>query len=328
VSSHPSLAPRSLLTGLVDDAAVFPPGLAPMPQAVREHPVYRSAWYSDLIGPLLVPVAQLDAFTQSLSEQANEQRNPDADTHAGEDRSPMRISLIADAKQPDPLPGLLGALTALTDPASGVPAEVVAVEVAVPKEGDQLAGLRRVVDSLDRSLPQGVQGWVEVHRGAELPEALATIAKAPAHVAAKFRTGGIEAHLFPSTAELAAVLHRAVEVGVPLKLTAGLHNAVRHTAESTGFTHHGFANVLAAVAVAHEGGGVDDLDKVLSLTDADPLADRLRTLDEERARAVRSTFVSFGCCGVTDPVDDLVAMGLLDTRRLIEHPNPTAKESL
>ncbi|HEX5534301.1 MAG TPA: hypothetical protein VFX33_11220 [Actinomycetales bacterium] len=313
MSSHP--APRSLFTGLVDDAAVFPPGLAPMPQAVREHPVYRSAWYSDLIGPLLVPVAQLDAFTQSVTEQQNERQDLDGDPHAGADRSPMRISLIADAKQQDPLPGLLGALTALSDPASGVPAGVVAVEIAVPKEGDQLAGLRRVIDSLDRFLPQGVQGWVEVHRNADLPEALATIAKAPAHIAAKFRTGGIEAHLFPSTAELAAVLHRAVEVGVPLKLTAGLHNAVRHTAEATGFTHHGFANVLAAVAVAQDGGQVDDLDEVLAITEAEPLADRLRGLDEEGARAVRSTFVSFGCCGVTDPVDDLVAMGLLEPHR-------------
>jgi hypothetical protein len=321
VSSHHPIGParRSLFTGLVDDAAVFPPGLAPMAKAVRDHPVYRSAWYSDLIGPLLVPVAQLDAFRQSVSDQT---QNVDDATHAGEDRSPLRISLIADAKQPDPLPGLLGALTALTEPASGVPAEVVAVEIAVPKEGDQLANLRRVIDSLDRFLPLGVQAWVEVHRGPDLPEALATIAKAPAHIAGKFRTGGIEAHLFPSTAELAAVLHRAVEVGVPLKLTAGLHNAVRHTAESTGFTHHGFANVLAAVAVAQDGGQVDDLDEVLAITEAEPLADRLRGLDEEGARAVRSTFVSFGCCGVTDPVDDLVAMGLLEPH------TTTAKESL
>jgi len=27
---------------------------------------------------------------------------------------------------------------------------------------------------------------------------------------------------------------------------------------------------------------------------------------------VRSLFRSFGCCGVTDPIDDLVALGMLD----------------
>jgi len=302
-----------------------------MPQAVLEHPVHRSAWYSDLIGPLLVPVAQLDAFTQSVGDQQTEHQNTDDDTHAGKDGSPMRVSLIADAKQPDPLPGLLGALTMLSDSSGGVLAEAVGVEIAVPKDGDQLAGLRRVIDTLDRFLPDGVNGWVEVNRTSDpsvIPDSLAVLADAPAQIGAKFRTGGIEAHLFPSTAELAAVLHRAVEVGVPLKLTAGLHNAVRHTAESTGFTHHGFANVLAAVAIARDGGGIDDLDQVLAITEAEPLAERLRELDEDQARAVRSTFASFGCCGVTDPVDDLVAMGLLEARRITEHPHPTAKETL
>ena len=40
---------------------------------------------------------------------------------------------------------------------------------------------------------------------------------------------------------------------MPFKCTAGLHHAVRHRAADTGFEHHGFLNVLLAVAAALTG---------------------------------------------------------------------------
>src|SRR5258706_15580954 len=47
----------ALLARLVDDAAVFPPGNAPLPEAVAAHHGHRAAWYADLVGPLLVPAS-------------------------------------------------------------------------------------------------------------------------------------------------------------------------------------------------------------------------------------------------------------------------------
>src|SRR4051794_1560029 len=44
-----------LFDRLVDDAAVFPPGLAPLDVAVREHLDRREGRYAAHIGPLLVP---------------------------------------------------------------------------------------------------------------------------------------------------------------------------------------------------------------------------------------------------------------------------------
>lgn len=304
-----SLAVPALLRHLVDDAAVFPPGLAPMPQAVREHREHRAAWYHELVGPLLVPVVGLGTFAQSVAD--------------GEQDRPMRVSLIGDATQADPLPGLLGAVSTLADPAAEVPADVVAVEL--PARGDdQVADVRRIAAALDQFLPDGVLAWVEVHRGPDLPDALAALADAPSRVSAKFRTGGVEARFFPSTGELATVLHHAAEVGVPLKLTAGLHHAVRHTADETGFSHHGFGNVLAAVAVVQAGGSVAEAADVLGTTEPRSVVEHLAGLDDDAARAVRSTFVSFGCCGVTDPVDDLVELGLLAAPPT---PAPTSKET-
>ena len=297
-----SLAPPPLLTGLLDDAAVFPPGLAPMAKAVPEHVAHRRAWYRDLIGPLLVPVAGLASFRAALAE-----RGPDGEQGTDE---PLGVGLIGDATQPDPLPGLFDAVRLLVDEAAAV--RVVAVEVAVPKGDDQVEQARRIAGALDERLPAGVLGWVEVHSGLDLPQAIAALAAAPQRIRAKYRTGGTRAELFPTPADLAAVLHRAVEVSVPLKLTAGLHHAVRHTDPATGFAHHGFVNVLAAVATARDGGSVSDVSAVLSSTDGAGLAGTLSTLDAAAATAVRTTFASFGCCGVTDPVDDLVALGLLE----------------
>src|SRR6476469_4784606 len=44
-----------LFDRLVDDAAVYPPGLSPLDVAVREHLDRRTGPYADHIGPLLVP---------------------------------------------------------------------------------------------------------------------------------------------------------------------------------------------------------------------------------------------------------------------------------
>ena len=51
----------ALFAGLVDDAAVFPPGNASVPDAVRRHREHRAAWYAPLIGPLVVPDTELAA---------------------------------------------------------------------------------------------------------------------------------------------------------------------------------------------------------------------------------------------------------------------------
>ena len=54
-----STPPRALFAGLVDDAAMFPPGNAGAAVALAEHLRYRRSWFADLVGPLLVPAAGL-----------------------------------------------------------------------------------------------------------------------------------------------------------------------------------------------------------------------------------------------------------------------------
>ena len=95
-------------------------------------------------------------------------------------------------------------------------------------------------------------------------------------MAAKFRTGGLAAELFPTPVELAAVICACRDRQLPFKLTAGLHHAVRHNDPETGFTHHGFVNILAATLAAVDGAEVVDVAERLAATDPVPLIEAVR----------------------------------------------------
>jgi hypothetical protein len=133
----------------------------------------------------------------------------------------------------------------------------------------------------------------------------------PPDAALKLRTGGETADAFPDVAQLADALDAAVQQDLRFKLTAGLHHAVRHTDATTGFEHHGFLNVLLGVHAA-EGGAADDIPAILEERDAAVIAASVARLDEAERGRIRSRFLSFGTCSITDPIDDLRELGLLE----------------
>ncbi|MQM25013.1 hypothetical protein [Glycomyces albidus] len=58
----------AMLRGLIDDAAVFPPGNAPLEAAVPAHRGYRQSWFAPLVGPLLVPQSRLGELDPGRGE--------------------------------------------------------------------------------------------------------------------------------------------------------------------------------------------------------------------------------------------------------------------
>src|SRR5882757_11111801 len=58
-----------LFTGLIDDAAMFPPGNAPLDRALAEHLEHRSAWYAELVGPLLIPADRMADLVEVVARQ-------------------------------------------------------------------------------------------------------------------------------------------------------------------------------------------------------------------------------------------------------------------
>jgi hypothetical protein len=168
------------------------------------------------------------------------------------------------------------------------------------------AAAREAVAVVGDTVAAGVPAAVELPRTAARDGVLDVLAGTGHR--AKLRTGGLRADLFPGPAELAGTLAACVARGVALKCTAGLHSAVRHTDPATGFAHHGFLNVLAACAALAAGEPAPVAERWLREDDPAALAGGW---SPDRAARARAVFASFGTCSVCEPVDDLVALGLL-----------------
>jgi hypothetical protein len=265
-----------LFAELIDDAALFPPGDAPMADAVPAHLTHDSGPYRGLLGRFLCPVSKLPELMPLLREDEG-----------------LRLGLIADTG----LDGLLAAFVALDEDDRLI---LEAAEIRHP--GERL-------DELEEKLPYGVEAYIEI-APADMRSQLPTLTGREL-LHAKLRTGGLTAEAFPTPLAVAEFLVGCADLEVGLKCTAGLHHAVRHTDPETGFTHHGFLNVLLAAERAGDGAEIEDVAAVLALTDGAELAEHVKALTVEDAARTRDLFHGYGSCSFQEPIDDLAGLGLL-----------------
>lgn len=235
-----------LFRGLCDDAAVFPPGNAPLRRALWHHADHRGANYRDLVGPFIFPVPRLRELADSI-------------------RSAIVVSLIAPGG-----PETVGPALAFTRD-NIHSATVTALEVVFPDSAD-LAPLRQI--------DGGIDVYVEIPRDERWLSVLDAVADAGWR--AKLRTGGVTADAYPDEQELAASIHAAVARGVAFKATAGLHHAIRNTDPCNGFEQHGYLNVLLAAQAATAGAEPRDLENILALRDPDVVAERILRITAPR----------------------------------------------
>ncbi|MFE7226379.1 hypothetical protein ACFU7D_16420 [Nocardioides sp. NPDC057577] len=272
-----------MLAGLLDDAAVFPPGNASLEQAVDAHVRHLRSVHADLVGPLVLAAKDLGALEVVLG-----------------DRPGHSVDLTLTV----PLQGLVPAIAAARAVRS---VRLVGLEVALP-DGTTAAEALAALDAAGLDADLDLTTYVEVPRDSRRADVLAALAGTPYR--AKFRTGGVRADLYPDETELAAAVRSAISLGVPFKATAGLHHAVRNTDPATGFEQHGFLNVLVATGCAQDGADDTEVAKLLAERDGGRLAEQVRTLEP----SVRDAFCSFGTCSIDEPITELVDLGLLDPR--------------
>lgn len=270
----------TVVAGLCDDAAVFPPGLTPLPEAVRAHQERHDRWYAGLVGPLVL--------AESALPQLGPLVRPDL---------PLRLSVT--------LPGGPAGLDGVISTCAGLPVELSSVEVVVPEGVVPVEFFER--------LAAGVGGreldvYVEVPRDARSAEIIGGL---QGRYRAKFRTGGVRAELYPSVEELAASLAAVICAGIPFKATAGLHHALRNTDPETGFVQHGFLNLLVAADALLAGGSELDAQGLLAERDGAIVAERVRAVDVAAVERTRRAFTSFGTCSVTEPLAELIELGIV-----------------
>lgn len=273
------------LRGLVDYAGLFPPAQLDVPRAVDEYRTARAGPHAWMLGRFIVPLTVLAANVDALRE--------------------LPLSVIAGIDS-------IGGVAALR----AVDALVELLEVPPALELAP-AELR---ESLERNGVADITTYVELPRGEDwnafLPRVLPELSRCG--LRAKLRCGGLTADAFPSVDEVADFITATCAAGVPFKATAGLHHPIRHRDEATGFTMHGFLNLLAAAAFAPS---VDSVTLRAMVAEEDATAFSLtgsglhwrgKTVDEETLAATRrERFVSYGSCSFEEPVDDLIALGVL-----------------
>jgi hypothetical protein len=269
-------AERWVLASRLGDGAVFPPGNAPLPEAVRRHRVHRTSRYAACVGPLLVPASAAGDLGALLDGES------------------LRVGVIG-------RPGTPGAEVA------------AAVELLRSTDGIEVAGVElgwtpdwRATDF------GGLPLSLEVPRGADQPTAVADIAEDASDAVAlqaKFRTGATDTWSWPDETELATFIRTAIDHDLGFKLTGGLHHVVRGTHD--GQDQHGLLNVLATVRWALNGEEVDELVPLLAERDPAVLVPQITRMSAADAAIVRAFFTAYGCCEVTDPIGELTTLGLV-----------------
>lgn len=193
-----------------------------------------------------------------------------------------------------------------------IPADLVDEPALAARLGSVRASLADLFDTVLFEVNLGDR-WRQ-----SLPMQLRAIDEAQS--GAKIRCGGLEKGDFPSPEQAAAFIRLTGEAGIPFKATAGLHHPIRHWDYAPGVMRHGFLNITGA-AVLGRALGLDEAELTEIVAEEDPDAFELSELSFRwRHRAVTvdeiepvrtGLMLGYGSCSFTEPVADLVELGML-----------------
>jgi len=327
---------RALMKGLIDYAGLFPPARLDMAKTVELFAKHRASTHSYALARLILPASRLSEFARcaepllpDVSSVVMPTGASGATAVAGVTVPPAAmLNGRADAP-PEPwtlsvlIDGPLDQSLAAIDEFNrshyknhhySAVVDTVEVKVATPEAIDY---------ALD-SLPEELAPFFEVPQAADL-RAFAT-ALAGTGAAAKIRTGGVTAELFPTAEQVVDFLMAMNTVDVPFKATAGLHHPFRRTAPltyeagSAQCAMHGFVNLFLCAAMIRTL-EIDRATAVHLMLEHQPesikLADDgvswrgLMLTTDEIAEAREEFAICFGCCSFDDPIDDLRKLTIL-----------------
>jgi hypothetical protein len=274
----------NLLYALVDDAGLFPPESLPMADALARHRADEEAGHTMLSHRFLCPVSRIGELRSAWAQ--------------GGGGGTLRLGVIVDT-------GLDGVDAARDEVAEEPALALEILEVPAPSVQTVDAVLEALAGCSEAAFVEGPRSpdWVKALSAAAVPSAGLR--------GAKVRCGGARPELFPTPAELAAFVCACFEHGVPFKATAGLHGAVRHRDDRTGFVHHGYLNLVLAAARAAAGAPPDEVAAVLASTDGPVLAAEARAVSGRELAAARLLFRAYGSCSTSEPREEAAALGLL-----------------
>lgn len=284
---------KTLLQGAIDYAGLFPPAALPMDEACAEYRSLVLGEHSWLVNRFVCPVAWLSDLLNYLPPSGSD---------------PWPISVLGTS-----LEGYRQDLNAIErfEEAAGDRAVVEGYEVKVLPDQVHFGALKSLANvGFD-------EVFLEVPFGSTQLERIHDIATVEG-LGVKARTGGLQASAFPSSSDLASFIYESIALDLPLKMTAGLHHPLPIHDEATEGDMHGFLNVLCATVLAKE---LDltrpEIEQILNFASPkdfmftpENLTVGGWTCDLSAITSGRETFLNWGSCSVTEPLEDLARLGL------------------
>jgi hypothetical protein len=311
---------RTLLSGLIDYAGLFPPAKLDMPAAVEAFARAKVSGEEWMLGRFICPASKLEEFSKAASSLLPGTHATSGYREHADFETPWGISLLVDQSLPQTLSDIDGFNEHHSDPDHGL-ARIDMVELKAARADD----IDEALDQIPEDIFPFFEFPPEAHRpGGDCRGYVATLAGSKA--GAKIRTGGVTPDAFPSCEAVASFLHACASADVAFKATAGLHHPVRaahrltYEPGSERSTMHGFLNVFIAAALVRSARIEEDTTlKVLHETEpgnfhlgAETLGWTDRVVDLiQLARVRESSALSFGSCSFDEPVADLRALKLL-----------------
>jgi hypothetical protein len=303
---------RSLLTGVVDYAGLFPPAKLPLDEALHCYLRYRGEPERWMLGRFVIPAARLGELASFASEFP-----PD---------DPVRFTVLCRSGSSSEalLAGLQADLTEVRAFERQHASRVIVESCEPTFHAALLHQISELIHYLDESARMtdgrfaryfeatGLIDWRD-----NLPRVLAALRATLGKGGFKLRTGGLEPQAFPSSDRLAYVLSTCAREGVPIKFTAGLHHPIRRHDPGIGCTMHGFVNVLVAAALAYTYQSPEPMLQAV-LDDQNPsrfhFTDEFLSWNDQRLslaqiEQARSMLPGFGSCSFDEPRDDLRRLG-------------------
>jgi hypothetical protein len=291
---------RSLLTGAIDYAGLFPPSQLSMSEAVVNYALNRSGQHNWMLGRFVLPVARLSEFLDIAMPYLTQggEKGWRLSVLAGEDIN-QTIRQIANFNETHGQNVLVDSL------------EVKANTVSK-------------IENTVKALPADLTTYFEIATNENFVDLISTLAFRGQR--AKIRTGGVVPEDFPKSIDVIRFVRACVAANVPFKATAGLHHPVRcyrpltYAANGPKGTMHGFLNLFLMSGFARESYKPkvleeimeDEFDEVFRFTESEVLWRDTNVLDVGQIERLRSASVnSFGSCSFDEPVADLQSLGVL-----------------
>lgn len=290
------------MDSVIDYAGLFPPAKMPMADAVEEYLNLRNGTEKWIVNRFVCPAARLNEFGTVLSTQTNAE--PIGIAVVGQGGLTLDLfetNLESDAKLMDAFINEFGHL-----------ATIEALELKVPAD-EQLPKALKDLESFSH-----VEVFAEVPMNQSGFDGLAEIASTE-WIGAKGRSGGIEPAMVPSPMQLAGFLKTCLDLQLRFKLTAGLHEPVRHFDKAVGTDVNGFGNVIGA-CLLHSAfdlstSEIAEILERIELSWMEFNDQSVRILNQDFSigdlEEFRGDFEGFGSCSIQEPLEGMANLGWL-----------------